>query len=100
MSVSSGGGLEELKSVIFNTNLKNWKEGREGTLVTNIRHKMSLDRSSSALSRAVKILSGGEPLEIFTIELRDALDNIGEITGAVTREDILDKIFSDFCIGK
>lgn len=100
MSVSSGGGLEELKSVIFNTNLKNWKEEREGTLVTNIRHKMSLDRSSSSLSRAVKILSGGEPLEIFSIELRDALDNIGEITGAVTREDILDKIFSDFCIGK
>ena len=41
-----------------------------------------------------------QPLEIFAIELRDALGSIGEITGEVTTEDILNRIFSDFCIGK
>jgi tRNA modification GTPase len=40
------------------------------------------------------------PLEIVAVEMRDALDRLGEIVGAVTTEDILARIFSEFCIGK
>jgi tRNA modification GTPase len=99
-SVVTGQGLKDLKFLIFDSNLKNWKEAREGIVVTNIRHKLALDKAFSALERAEELLSHDQPLELFSIELRDALDRIGEIVGNVTTEDILNKIFNDFCIGK
>jgi tRNA modification GTPase len=100
ISALSGEGVEKLKSAIFHSNLRNWAEEREGVVVTNIRHKTALDRTSSALGRALELFMTGQPLEFFSIELRDALDSLGEITGTVTTEDILDKIFSTFCVGK
>jgi tRNA modification GTPase len=100
VSARNGDGLEELKSLIFQSTLKNWKEDREGIIVTNIRHKLALDRASSSLARAIDVFRSSQPLEILALELRDALDSIGEITGAVTTEEILNRIFSGFCIGK
>jgi len=100
LSALSGEGVEMLKSVIFHANLRNWNEEREGVVVTNIRHRTALDRTSSSLERAIRLLAADQPLELFSIELREALDSLGEITGMVTTEDILDKIFSTFCIGK
>jgi tRNA modification GTPase len=100
ISALTGEGIEELKAVLLRSNLKNWREEREGVVVTNIRHKAALDKSCSALERALEILREKGPLEIFSIELREALDSIGEITGTVATEDILNKIFNDFCIGK
>ena len=100
LSALSGEGVEKLKSLIFQSNLRNWNEEREGVVVTNIRHKTALDRTSLSLGRAISLFSLDQPLEFFTIELREALDSLGEITGMVTTEDILDKIFSTFCIGK
>ena len=100
ISALSGEGVEKLKSAIFHSNLRNWAEEREGVVVTNIRHKTALDKTSSSLGRALGLFLADQPLEFFSIELRDALDSLGEITGTVTTEDILDKIFSTFCIGK
>lgn len=100
ISVKTGTGIEEMKSHIFNSTMKNWQESREGIVVTNVRHKESLDRAVAAITAAQDILAHNRPLELFSLELRDALDSIGEITGAVTSEEILNKIFSDFCIGK
>jgi tRNA modification GTPase len=100
ISALSGEGVDKLKSAIFHSNLRNWTEEREGVVVTNIRHKTALDKTSSSLGRALGLFLADEPLEFFSIELRDALDSLGEITGTVTTEDILDKIFSTFCIGK
>ena len=89
-----------MKALILRSNLRDWKEEREGVVVTNIRHKLALDRAAASLGRAAGILAGNQPLEIFAIELRDAVDSIGEITGAVATEEILNRIFNDFCIGK
>lgn len=100
ISARDGEGLEELKSLVFQSILTDWKEGCEGIIVTNIRHKLALDRASASLARAIDITKTDQPLEILAIELRDALDRIGEITGEVTTEELLNKIFSDFCIGK
>ncbi|PKL52476.1 MAG: tRNA uridine-5-carboxymethylaminomethyl(34) synthesis GTPase MnmE [Nitrospira bacterium HGW-Nitrospira-1] len=100
LSALSGEGVETLKSAIFHANLRNWGEEREGVVVTNIRHKTALDNTSSSIGRAIGLLSANQPLELFSIELREAMDSLGEITGMVTPEDILDKIFSAFCIGK
>lgn len=100
VSVVSGEGLEDLKTTIYSLHLKDWKEEREGVLITNMRHKTALDHAALSLGRAVEIISGNRPLEIAAIELRDAADQIGGITGAVTTAEVLERIFSDFCIGK
>jgi tRNA modification GTPase len=100
ISATRGDGIEELKETIFNSCLKDWKEERDGVVVTNIRHKLSIERAEASVGRAAHALTGNQPLEIVALELRDALDRLGEIVGVVTTEDILNKIFSDFCIGK
>jgi len=100
ISAVTGEGIERLKSVIFESNLHGWKEEREGVVVTNIRHKAALDKAAESLGRAHSLLSGNNPLELFSIEMRGSLDSIGEITGTITTDEILQKIFSSFCIGK
>lgn len=100
LSVVTGEGIESLKSVIFESNLHGWKEEREGVVVTNIRHKAALDSAAESLGRAYELLTGNNPLELFSIEMRGSLDRIGEITGTITTDEILQKIFSSFCIGK
>jgi tRNA modification GTPase len=100
ISATRGDGLDELKERIFNSSLKDWKEAREGVLVTNLRHKISIESALSSLGRAMSGLTENKPLEIIALELRDSLDRLGEIVGAVTTEDILDSIFKNFCIGK
>ncbi|HXX64285.1 MAG TPA: tRNA uridine-5-carboxymethylaminomethyl(34) synthesis GTPase MnmE, partial [Bacteroidota bacterium] len=71
-----------------------------GIIVTNVRHRTALDSSAEALKRATDALRSHQPLEIVAIEMRDALERLGEIVGAVSTEDILGRIFSEFCIGK
>jgi tRNA modification GTPase len=100
ISTVTGQGIEELKNAIFESALCDWKEEREGVVVTNLRHKTALDMASESLRRAAGLFSGNGQLELFSIEMRDALNRIGEITGAITTDDILDRIFSSFCIGK
>jgi tRNA modification GTPase len=100
VSTVTGQGIEELKKVIFESNLHDWKGESEGVIVTNMRHKAALDSAAESLGKAAELIAGNEPLELFSIEMRDALNRIGEITGAVTPDDVLQKIFSSFCIGK
>ncbi|MGB9715416.1 MAG: tRNA uridine-5-carboxymethylaminomethyl(34) synthesis GTPase MnmE [Thermodesulfovibrionales bacterium] len=100
ISATRGDGIEELKSSIFDSFLNNWKEVRDGVIVTNIRHKISLENALSALDRAISGLQEDLPIEIVAFEIRDSLDRLGEIIGAVTTEDIIDSIFKNFCIGK
>lgn len=71
-----------------------------GELVTSLRHKDALSSAIDGLKRAENAVSAGEPGEIVSSETRWSVARLGEITGEVTTEDILDKIFSEFCIGK
>jgi tRNA modification GTPase len=100
ISATRGDGIEELKDKIVDSCLKDWKEEREGVVISNLRHKTSIGHAAVSLEKAMKALTEDQPLEIIAIELRNSLDSLGEIVGAVTTEDILNKIFSDFCIGK
>ncbi|TAL27632.1 MAG: tRNA uridine-5-carboxymethylaminomethyl(34) synthesis GTPase MnmE, partial [Nitrospirae bacterium] len=100
ISAATGKGLNELKNMIFDSCLKNWKEHKEGIVVTNLRHKIAIQAAYDSLKNSLKSIETGMPVEIIALELRTALDSLGEITGAVTTDDILNKIFSDFCIGK
>ncbi|MGD0884474.1 MAG: tRNA uridine-5-carboxymethylaminomethyl(34) synthesis GTPase MnmE [Thermodesulfovibrionales bacterium] len=112
ISARTGAGLDSLKDMLVHVSMVNSRfltgtraasvshfSETNGVLVTNVRHKAAIDHAIDALNRASDILSD-QPLEITAIEMRDSLDRLGEIVGAVTTEDILDRIFKEFCIGK
>ncbi len=75
-------------------------EDRADTVVPNLRHKSALERSLKAASAAADGILAGTPSELIAMDIRDALNALGEITGRVVTEDVLDQIFSRFCIGK
>ena len=100
ISAAKGDGIEELKDTVFQSSVKNWKEQKEGVIVTNLRHKIAIQAAYDSLKNGIKAIETDKPLEIIAIEFRDSLDRLGEIVGAVTTDDILNRIFSDFCIGK
>ena len=68
--------------------------------ITKIRHHGALTNAAASLYAAEQALERDVPLDLVAVELRTALDHIGEITGHVSNEDILDRVFQDFCIGK
>ncbi|MCL4476223.1 MAG: tRNA uridine-5-carboxymethylaminomethyl(34) synthesis GTPase MnmE [Nitrospirae bacterium] len=119
ISAKTGEGLDTLKDKILDVSLiksqklvgatlseDSYREVRspfdesEGVIVTNIRHKVAIDNGITALNNVSAALRSLLPLEIVAMEMRDALDRLGEIVGSVTTEDILNRIFSEFCIGK
>ncbi|MFA5354336.1 MAG: tRNA uridine-5-carboxymethylaminomethyl(34) synthesis GTPase MnmE [Thermodesulfovibrionales bacterium] len=101
VSALKGEGLEELKESIISLFLTRGSSGPDETvMITNIRHRESIDRSGESLSTAKESLQRGEPLEVTALFLREALDSLGEIIGVVTTDDILERIFTQFCIGK
>lgn len=69
-------------------------------VVTNQRHRQHLRTALDAVRSAQRALAGGLSGDLLTIDLREALHELGAITGEITNEDVLDQIFSRFCIGK
>lgn len=99
ISALTGEGIEELKELIFKTTISG-KFTQEGLIVTKLRHKLALDRALDGLNNALQSFKIKEPLEITAMFLREALNFLGQIVGVVTTEEILNLIFSEFCIGK
>jgi tRNA modification GTPase len=90
--------IDELKQIIYSSAIKDQLSGDE-TLVTNIRHLEALQKTEEAL---VRVLSGMDAVtsDFLAMDIKQALYYLGEITGAVTTDDLLENIFSKFCIGK
>ena len=76
------------------------REAPQRATVTRARHYDALVKAELSLRQARQNLHEGIPLDLIAVDLRAALDHIGEITGHVNTEDILDRVFRDFCIGK
>jgi tRNA modification GTPase len=72
----------------------------EAVLVASVRHKQALEKASAHLSEAVNGILGKLPLDMVSIDLRSAWEALGDITGSTSTEELLDRIFADFCIGK
>ncbi len=72
----------------------------ESALVSSARHADALGRAADALATARAALDAGIPLDLISVDLRAALDALGEITGETATADLLDRIFAAFCIGK
>jgi tRNA modification GTPase len=69
-------------------------------VMINARHQEALRRAREALAAAGASLATGATLELVALDLRSAVNAVGEVTGQTTTEDLLDRIFGEFCIGK
>jgi len=99
ISARHGSGLDSLKVKIFKK--ATGGEVSHGTnIVTNVRHVQAIESASSSISSFLAQLKKDTSPEFLSLELRDALDSIGAIIGITTPDDILNRIFSSFCIGK
>jgi tRNA modification GTPase len=100
ISVQSGSGMEELETRIEAALLAEMA-GESGSVLTiNARQNATLQRADEALGGAAGALRNGTGLEIVSVELREALGHLAEVIGETTNEDILARLFQNFCIGK
>lgn len=98
ISTTTGSGIEEVKQKILEfTKLTNISA--DSVVITNERHKDALVRASKNLARAINNISE-DTLDLVAVDIKQAYIDVGEITGNTTSEDIIDAIFSKFCLGK
>jgi len=100
-SALQGIGIEELKSALSNfAESAKIASNETSAVVTSRRHQASLLHAKEGLEGAIDSLKKKASNEFVVVDLRTALDALGEIIGEVTTEEILNDIFSKFCIGK
>jgi tRNA modification GTPase len=99
VSARKGTGINRLKDKIVEKALQGQTESSPD-IVTNIRHVHALEKALISVNSFISEILNKTPPEFLSIELREALDAIGEISGITTPDDILNRIFSNFCIGK
>lgn len=98
--IPDGKGLDKLKATVCEELLGGEFVIGESPIVTNARHQEALRRADEALGYVVESLENGMPPELVAVDLRISLDGLGDIVGKTTTEDILDRIFAQFCVGK
>jgi tRNA modification GTPase len=96
VSARSGAGMKELAELI--DRLAFGGDSKGSSLALNARHVSALEAARAALARAAAALEAGP--ELIAMDLREALDALGSITGQISPDDLLGRIFSAFCIGK
>ena len=99
-SALSGEGLGRLEEKMAAAALGGRATAPDELLVNNPRHKDALQRAAASLDQALRDLDAGMADDFVTIHLTAGLGALGEITGETVREDLLETIFADFCIGK
>lgn len=101
VSAKTGKNMDLLReSIVKKASELTRREGGGEALVTSERHKECLSKACQYLSNARALVAAEKGNELISLELREALDALGEIIGKTTNEEILNNIFSRFCIGK
>ena len=100
VSCRTGEGLDDLKRAILEMLERGRVATREHAWAVNQRHRTALEQAKASLQKASESVTNGLSPEFIAVDLRGALDSMGLIIGATYTEDILEKIFNDFCIGK
>jgi tRNA modification GTPase len=101
ISTLTGEGIDRLRDAIRDAFLHGRAvDGREFVALSQARHRDALEKAKGALDRFGGSLVAGAELELLAWELREALDAVGQVTGETTPDDVLDVIFSRFCVGK
>ncbi len=100
LSAKTGMGLESLLAAIERNALQEKAGASEAQWLLNVRHAAALEHARTALAQAVQSARDKMPEECIALDLKTALDALGEIIGETTTEDLLGEIFSRFCVGK
>jgi len=100
ISAKNGTHVQALKSLMKEKALENKHYDAKSLLITSSRHKDALEKTQESVQGALTMIQKGESGDFLALNLRSALHFLGTITGEITNEDILDSIFSRFCIGK
>jgi tRNA modification GTPase len=100
VSCSTGEGLDRLRSAVAGLVKQGKTAAAEHAWAVNDRHRMALEQTRTSLEKALASAKERQSPELIAVDLRDALDHLGIIIGATYTEDILERIFNDFCIGK
>jgi tRNA modification GTPase len=100
ISALTGRGMEDLRRIMAETVLQGGQGAPLETVGPNLRQQHALKQALDYFAAALQGTVERVPLEIIALELRSGLDALGEIIGETTNEDILDSIFSRFCLGK
>lgn len=99
-SVKENKGIIELKNyiseLVYTGNLKQ----ENSLMITNVRHKHLLEKSKNLLNDAIQMIEAKEALDFVEVDIRNAWEDMGEIIGETISEDIMNEIFSRFCLGK
>tara|TARA_B100000315_G_scaffold260665_1_gene323836 strand:+ start:1163 stop:2560 length:1398 start_codon:yes stop_codon:yes gene_type:complete len=100
VSAVTGMGLENLKDEVKKAVIKTPIHSEDSIIVTNVRHKNALWSARDALELVSNSIDNQQPSECLALDLRAAIDALGEIVGVTTTDNILGQIFSKFCVGK
>ena len=100
ISAKEQSGIQSLKKMIKAQLIHDQSMETEEIVVTSARHKQALESTVKSLQNAITAMEMNATEEIIAVDIRLALDHLGEITGETTSEDVLNHIFANFCIGK
>jgi tRNA modification GTPase trmE len=94
-------GIEDMQEKIYSYIMEEDVENSsEKLIITNIRHKTALEKTKDAIRNIFETIDMGLPMDLISVDLKEALDSLSEITGEISSEDILDHVFGNFCVGK
>jgi tRNA modification GTPase len=97
-SALTGKGIDELRGALVRH--AGADDRMDGALVLRERQRIALERAAAAVAIAITSLSESRPPDLIAVDIMIALDHLGEIVGHTSAEAVLDRIFSEFCIGK
>ena len=100
VSIKKNRGIHELEDIIKNMFYEGKLAFNDEIYITNIRHKVLLQNAYIALKRVNDSIESGMPEDFYSIDLMDAYELLGSITGETIGEDLVNEIFSKFCMGK
>ena len=94
-------GIEDMQKKIYSYIVEEDVENSsEKLIITNIRNKTALEKTKDAIRNIFETIDMGLPMDLISVDLKEALDSLSEITGEISSEDILDHVFGNFCVGK
>ncbi|ADO83674.1 tRNA uridine-5-carboxymethylaminomethyl(34) synthesis GTPase MnmE [Ilyobacter polytropus] len=76
------------------------EDSSQKLIITNVRHKSALEKTKQAVENILETINMGLPMDLMAVDLKEALDSLSEVTGEISTEDLLDHVFSNFCVGK